>query len=205
MGPRESRNRRRGSKGIFDCRLLFGLVLLAGLAAGGCEFQHHPRTRLAGGEAGENTAGVDVPPMLEASAASWNAGDVEGFLDDYLRSDELTFSGAEGVTRGWEDLRNRYLEKYWAPGTVRDSLVFEDLEVFPLGADHALTLGRYVLLPRGEPGAEPNTGFFSLILVKQDEGWKIVHDHTTAAPSNEDPPGEDGSTGARPGGLEERT
>jgi hypothetical protein len=127
--------------------------------------------------------------MLRASTKSWNQGDLEGFLDDYLRSESLTFTGEEGVTRGWEDLRTRYLEKYWAPGAERDSLVFEDIEVFPLGEAHALTLGRYVLFPKGEEGVGPRTGFFSLVLVYQEGAWKIRHDHTTAAPSDQGPTG----------------
>jgi hypothetical protein len=133
--------------------------------------------------------------MLQASAASWNQGDLEGFLDDYLRSEDLTFSGEEGVTRGWEDLRTRYLERYWAPGTIRDSLVFEDIEVLPLGEAHALALGHYVLFPKGESGREPKTGFFSLVLVNQDDEWKIRHDHTTTVPSGRRPPEGQNPTG----------
>ncbi|NNM03862.1 MAG: DUF4440 domain-containing protein, partial [Gemmatimonadetes bacterium] len=67
--------------------------------------------------------------MLRASAASWNGGDLDGFMDDYWRSDDLTFSGGTGVTRGWESVRTRYLDTYWAPGASRDSLRFEGIEV----------------------------------------------------------------------------
>jgi beta-aspartyl-peptidase (threonine type) len=123
--------------------------------------------------------------MLQASAASWNAGDLDGFMDDYWVSDELTFSGANGVTRGWHNVKERYLQTYWAPDAVRDSLRFEDIEVQALGADHALALGRYVLYqPEGRD--EPvSSGFFTLVLRQTDGEWRIVHDHTSATPDDD--------------------
>jgi ketosteroid isomerase-like protein len=125
----------------------------------------------------------DIRAMLLASAASWNADDLDGFLDDYLNSDSLTFSSSEGVTRGWQFVRDRYLRTYWTPGMVRDSLSFEEIEVHPIGTtDGALALGRYVLSPRGEDGRAPASGYFSLVLRRIDGEWKIIHDHTSAAP-----------------------
>jgi beta-aspartyl-peptidase (threonine type) len=127
--------------------------------------------------------------MLRASAASWNAGDLDGFLDDYWRSEELTFSGGTGVTRGWDDVRTRYLDSYWAPGASRDSLRFEGIEVIPLGSDHALALGQYVLYRPEEDGAVVSSGYFSLVLWKPNGHWKILHDHTSATPSEEEAEG----------------
>jgi ketosteroid isomerase-like protein len=120
--------------------------------------------------------------MLRASAASWNAGDLEGFLDDYWRSEELSFSGAEGVTRGWGDVRARYLRAYWAPEVERDSLRFEGLEVTLLGTEHALVLGQYVLYRPPVGDSMVSSGFFSLVLRRLDGEWKIIHDHTSAMP-----------------------
>lgn len=127
---------------------------------------------------------ASIQAMLLSSADAWNAGDLEGFLDDYLNSDSLTFSGPEGVTRGWQDLRDRYLKTYWAPDTVRDSLCFEDIEVHPVGStDGALALGRYVLHSREGDHRETASGFFSLVLRRVDGSWKIIHDHTSPTPS----------------------
>ena len=129
--------------------------------------------------------------MLHASADSWNRGDLEGFLDDYWRSEELTFSGEGGVTRGWEDVRTRYLTSYWAEGATRDSLSFEAIEVTDLGREHALALGQYVLFRPDEGGLVSATGYFSLVLEKMEDGWKILHDHTSAAADSLGPQGEE--------------
>jgi hypothetical protein len=137
----------------------------------------------------ERNSAMDVEAMLHASAASWNGGDLDGFLDDYWRSGELTFSGATGVTRGWDDVQTRYQDSYWAPGTVRDSLRFEGIEVLPLGDGHKLALGQYVLFRPEEGGVVTSSGTFSLILQNMEGEWKIVHDHTSATPAGEGPEG----------------
>ena len=125
--------RQPGSKGCFGrrrcCALWFFLLLLLG----GCEFQRQSPPEVSGSDDLRANAAAEVEAMLLASAASWNGGDLDGFLDDYRRSEDLTFSGASGVTRGWEGVEARYRESYWAPGTVRDSLRFEGIEVVPLG------------------------------------------------------------------------
>jgi len=187
------RNRRGSGESTILSRFAFLLVGLSGiLSSAACEFKRH-ETRGTGEPEGEESAQVDViPDMLQASAASWNAGDLDGFMDDYWRSPDLTFSGSGGVTRGWENVRDRYLQSYWVAESVRDSLRFEGIEVFSLGEAHAIALGRYVLFQPEEPLAPTSSGFFTLILRMTDGGWRIVHDHTSATP-DEDGPGGDGA------------
>jgi beta-aspartyl-peptidase (threonine type) len=162
---------------------LASVVLSVGV--GGCTVREMPPQGEASVESGQAGVVSDVTEMLQASSASWNAGDLDGFLDDYWESEDLTFSGASGVTRGWEDVRERYERGYWAPGVERDSLRFEDLQVTALGNDHALALGRYVLFRPEDGGSVTNTGYFSLVLRRMEDGWKIIHDHTSATPPEE--------------------
>ncbi len=173
---------------------VLGTCLGLFLAVAGCTVQPMPQS--AGEERADGSPATPLPTgspaadqivqMLQASTASWNAGDLDGFLDDYWRSETLTFSGAGGVTRGWEGLRERYRASYWAPDTPRDSLRFQELEVISLGRNHALALGQYVLYRPEEDGRVTGTGFFSLILGEVEGGWKILHDHTTATPPSEE-------------------
>lgn len=190
---KESHDRRKLGDGFGLRRSLLALMVLALL---GCTVRELPEEEKNGsaraGAPGpaeavispEDSARVadEVVAMLQASSESWNAGDLDGFLDDYWPSESLTFSGASGVTRGWEGVRERYQERYWAPGTQRDSLRFEGLEVMPLGSAHALALGQYVLYRPEEDGRVSSTGFFSLVLRRVGGEWKIIHDHTSATP-----------------------
>jgi len=180
--------RRSGGNGGLR-RFLLPLALLL-LIQGGCTFQEQPeRHPPVRGPLAQEVA-REVEEMLHASAGSWNAGDLEGFLDDYWNAEELTFSGARGVTRGWERVRQGYLESYWAPGAVRDSLRFEEIEVLPLGINYALALGRYVLYQPERGETEPSSGYFTLVLRRMNGEWRIVHDHTSATPRVEPRPQE---------------
>ncbi|MGH8099991.1 MAG: nuclear transport factor 2 family protein, partial [Chthoniobacterales bacterium] len=58
------------------------------------------------------------------------------------------------------------------------TLAFSDLEITMLSADAAVALGRWQLKRVND---EPH-GRFTLVLRKFTEGWRIVHDHTSAAP-----------------------
>lgn len=152
-----------------------GLGLLAVAAA--CGAQDGQRAESA---AQSSDPAVEITRMLHASAEAWNRGDLDGFLDDYLDTVETTFVGASGVVRGVDEIRRGYRSSYWSDGAPREALSFEGLEVRPLGEDHALALGRYVL--HDEPAdSMVATGRFSLVLRRvEDRGWKIIHDHSSA-------------------------
>ncbi|MFW5947059.1 MAG: YybH family protein [Gemmatimonadota bacterium] len=115
--------------------------------------------------------------MLHASAEAWTRGDLEGYLDGY--APDATFVGASGLTRGRDRIREAYREGYWSSGTPRDGLRFRLLDVRAVGPGTALAVGRYILYDRdtGDPTA---TGLFSLTLRNTPEGWRIVHDHSSA-------------------------
>ncbi len=160
----------------------FGLVVLSG-----CGFERQSNGETSDAETAQGGPASEVEAMLLASAASWNGGDLDGFLDDYWPSEDLTFSGGTGVTRGWDNVRTRYLETYWAPDAARDSLRFEEIEVMELGEEHALALGRYVLFQPGEEEIVTATGHFSLVLQRVEDRWEILHDHTSATPEADAP------------------
>ena len=57
------------------------------------------------------------------------------------------------------------------------TLTFSDLEVTPVGSEAALAFGHWHLKREHD---EPS-GLFTLIFRKLPDGWRIVHDHTSAA------------------------
>jgi ketosteroid isomerase-like protein len=177
----------RGSDSFSGHRYFLPLWVFVFLLLGSCGFERQPTEEAMGPDSASGGPEAEIEAMLLASATSWNGGDLDGFMDDYRRSADLTFSGGTGVTRGWEDLRTRYLETYWAPDAVRDSLRFEGIEVVELGDQHALALGQYVLFRPEEDGAVTSSGFFSLVLQRVDGRWEILHDHTSATPEDDAP------------------
>ena len=116
-----------------------------------------------------------INELLSAQQAAWNRGDVDAFLVGYWRSPELTFSGGNGVSRGWDGVLARYKKSY-PDHAAMGQLDFSDLEFRFLGQDAALVLGQWHLKREsGDIG-----GVFTLVWQKFPDGWKIIHDHTSA-------------------------
>jgi len=124
-----------------------------------------------------------IGAVLRAQESAWNHADVDAFLQGYWHSPELTFSGSSGVARGWDAVLARYKKNY-PDRAAMGQLHFSDLEFRFLGPDAALVLGKWHLQrEKGELG-----GVFTLVWQRFPDGWKIIHDHTSAvAPANQNP------------------
>lgn len=118
-----------------------------------------------------------IRAVLTAQDEAWNRGDLEGFMKTYWKSDQLRFYSGGTVTSGWQATLDRYRKRYQAEGKEMGKLTFADLEVEVLGPDAAMARGRWKL----KLSKENPEGLFTLILKKFPDGWKIVHDHTSAA------------------------
>lgn len=111
--------------------------------------------------------------VLDAQAAAWNRNDLDGFMAGYENSERMVFTSGGNVRRGYTTALERYRQAY--PDLRKaGALSFVTEEITPLGADHALVLGRYHL-----EAAEPADGVFTLVLRRGADGWKIIHDHTS--------------------------
>lgn len=122
-----------------------------------------------------------VRAVLATQQAAWNQGDLEGFMAGYARSDALVFTSGGKVRRGWQETHDKFVATYGAAKDTMGRLVFEVLGVQAVGADGAVVLGRWSL-----DGPNAGAGVFSVVLERQAEGWKVVHDHTSSDP--EPPP-----------------
>jgi beta-aspartyl-peptidase (threonine type) len=118
---------------------------------------------------------VAITKILDAQEKNWNEGNVDAFLEGYWHSPDLTFSGTGGIARGWDGVLARYKKNY-PDRAAMGQLDFYDLEFRFLGQDAALVLGHWHLArAQGDIG-----GVFSLVWQRFPEGWRIVHDHTSA-------------------------
>lgn len=119
-----------------------------------------------------------IAGVLKKQQEAWNQGDVDTFLQGYWRSPELTFSGTDGIARGWDGVLARYQEHY-PNREAMGQLEFSGLEIRFLGKNAALVLGHWHLTrQRGDVG-----GVFSLVFQQFPEGWRIIHDHTSEVPA----------------------
>src|SRR5258708_37947855 len=127
---------------------------------------------------GQDTSGGEpaaIRRVLDAQRAAWNKGDIPAFLEGYWKSSDLTFSGSGGTVRGYDGVLERYRKSYPDRQSMGE-LEFSGLEVRLLGADAAVVLGQWHLKHSiGDTG-----GVFTLVFERFPEGWRIIHDHTSA-------------------------
>lgn len=116
----------------------------------------------------------EVRAVLDAQAAAWNRGDIEGYMQGYAKSSDTIFISGETLTRGWQTVFDRYRKNY----NTREKmgvLSFSEIEIEPVGRYAAVVNGRWQLKRASDaPG-----GRFTLIFRRTRAGWRIVHDHTS--------------------------
>lgn len=117
-----------------------------------------------------------IQQVLNQQQISWNRHDLEGFMSGYWNSTDLTFFGTR-KTSGWQATLDRYRQTYQGEGREMGRLEFSDLNIDTLAADAALVRGAWKLTM--SDGKTPH-GLFTLVFRRFPEGWKIVHDHTSA-------------------------
>ena len=153
----------------FRCILLIliGFIALPGTSRAQSPADPHAKDRAA------------IIQLITNQQVDWNKGNVDGFMAAYWNSPDLTFSGASGTQRGFEAVRARY-KKAYPDQAAMGHLDFSELEFHFTGNDGALVLGHWHLTRdkhKGDIG-----GVFSLVWQRFPEGWRIIHDHTSAVP-----------------------
>jgi beta-aspartyl-peptidase (threonine type) len=119
-----------------------------------------------------------VEHVLRTQQDAWNHHDLDGFMAGYWNSAELTFFAGAKQTGGWQATLDRYRTTYASPGHEMGMLEFSGLRIEMLGPSAAFVRGAWHLTM--SDGKTPH-GLFTLVFRKFPEGWKIVHDHTSAA------------------------
>ena len=119
---------------------------------------------------------AQIRSVLRAQQEAWNRGDIDGFMNGYARSASTVFVSEDTIRHGWETVRERYRKKY-SDRAKMGTLAFSDLEIMLLSPDAGVVLGRWSLKRAND---QPH-GRFTLIFKRLPEGWRIVHDHTSAA------------------------
>ena len=111
--------------------------------------------------------------LMNVSADDWNRSDLDRFMSIYDK--EATFMTGKGPI-GIEATRENYQKAFFKDGKVVQQLRFEEMVVRPLGPDHAMLTGKFVLYGGG---MADRSGRYTLIFVKRADGWKMLHDHSS--------------------------
>lgn len=152
--------------------LRFLPALVVALAACASTLQASP------GSASDDDPKSAVEQVLRTQQDPWNHHDLDAFMAGYWNSADLTFFSDAKQTSGWQATLDRYKATYSSPGHEMGTLEFSALRIEALGPEAAFVRGAWHLTM---PDGKTPHGLFTLVFRKFPTGWKIIHDHTSAA------------------------
>ena len=112
--------------------------------------------------------------VLKQQEKFWNKGDIDGFMQGYVKSDYLVFNGSSGPFYGWDSVKDRYLKTYPSKEKM-GTLNFKIHNISLITSSVAQLIGQFFLsYPKSEV-----SGYFTLVLIKSKGEWLILSDHTS--------------------------
>ena len=117
-----------------------------------------------------------IVKILHEQQEDWNRGDIDDFMQGYLKSDQLVFSGSSGPIYGWEATRKRY-KKTYSDRQKMGKLKFDILNIIGLSSTVIQLQGKFYL----SRIIGDIQGYFTLNWIKVNNKWFIISDHTSAS------------------------
>jgi len=119
---------------------------------------------------------ADIKETLERQDAAWNRGDIDAFMEDYLKDESLRFASGGNINRGWQATIDGYKARYPDKAAMGE-LSFTNLEIEVFSTKDAMVFGHWEL----QRAKDKPSGLFTLHMRKQDRKWIIMSDHTSSA------------------------
>ena len=116
----------------------------------------------------------EIVSVLKEQEKFWNKGNIQGFMQGYVKSDNLVFNGSSGPFYGWDAVKDRYIKTY--PSKEKMGILnFKILNISLITSNVAQLLGQFILTyPKNEV-----SGYFTLVFIKSKGKWLILSDHTS--------------------------
>ena len=118
----------------------------------------------------------EIYNLMKQQEDAWNNGNIENFMNVYWKNDSLVFIGKSGINYGWDKTFSNYKNSYKTKEQM-GTLEFKNLICNTINDSTHIVTGKWSL-KRNDSIGNIN-GFYSLILVKKQTGWKITYDHTS--------------------------
>ena len=119
---------------------------------------------------------LNIMKVMSMQEKAWNQGDVDSFMEGYLKSDFLVFSGSNGPVYGWNETKEKYKKSYPSK-EIMGNLCFVVKNIKSISFDVALMIGEYQL----KRSSGDSSGYFTLVWKKINKKWLIVSDHTSSS------------------------
>ena len=107
---------------------------------------------------------------------SWNKGNIEDFMKKYWKNDSLIFVGKSGINYGWNKTTSNYKRAYPSRNSM-GLLHFNNIKCLPINDTTHIISGQWNI---SRLDSSKNVGgYYSLMWIKKEDGWRIVYDHTS--------------------------
>ena len=116
-----------------------------------------------------------IETLFYKQEKDWNDGNINAFMEAYLKSDHIVFNGSNGPEYGWDSVKKRYLRSY-PDIKMMGQVKFGLLKLFAVDDTMALLIGTFHL--KREAG--DLEGHFTLVWKKVNGRWYIISDHTSS-------------------------
>ncbi len=121
----------------------------------------------------DEEAREQILKSMRQSEDYWNAGDLDGFMHNYWKSDSLKFIGKTEITYGWDATLQRYKTSY-PDKSKQGNLRFAFIHLEKISDDAWFQVGKYTL----NRDKDTLSGHFTLLWRKIGGRWRIVADHS---------------------------
>lgn len=118
----------------------------------------------------------EIYNLMKQQEDAWNNGNIENFMNVYWKNDSLVFIGKSGINYGWDKTFSNYKNSYKTKEQM-GTLEFKNLICNTINDSTHIVTGKWSL-KRNDSIGNIN-GFYSLVWVKKQTGWKITYDHTS--------------------------
>ena len=118
----------------------------------------------------------EINDLMYEQEDSWNEGNIEDFMKKYWRNDSLIFIGKSGINYGWNKTTSNYKKSYPSRNSM-GLLHFNNIKCLPINDTTHIISGQWNI---SRLDSSKNVGgYYSLMWIKKEDGWRIVYDHTS--------------------------
>ena len=118
----------------------------------------------------------EINDLMCEQEESWNKGNIEDFMKKYWRNDSLIFIGKSGINYGWNKTTSNYKKSYPSRNSM-GLLHFNNIKCLPINDTTHIISGQWNI---SRLDSSKNIGgYYSLMWIKKEDGWRIVYDHTS--------------------------
>lgn len=117
----------------------------------------------------------EVKAVIAGLEATWNAGDMDGYLAAYEQDDSMSLTYGNSVVQGWNALNTLFRTSY--PDEARmGKFTIDSIAVTLLGDDAAIAYGNFTHVF----AEETVIGGYTHVLKRESDGrWIIQHERTS--------------------------